>query len=64
MEFKYESRNSVDKAFEAIHFLDESFKNGRVMEIQNFGQIIDLLEETIQDYQLALSQLRINNIEH
>lgn len=66
MEFKINKtiKSLSTRAFEAVLFLNNAYEQAKLSEITNFDEIIDILDETIQDYDLALSQLESNHIEH
>ena len=64
MEFKSNKTNRAEKAFELIQFLERASKKKELDQITNFDEVIEVLEDLLQDYELSLSQLESNHIEH
>ena len=64
MDFKTNQTNKINKAFEAIQFLKKAFEKKQLDKITNFDEVIEILDDLLQDYELSLSQLETNHIEH
>ena len=64
MKFEFKTGDKFDVLFELVQLLKTVIKSNKISEIENWDEIIEFLDIINQDYELALSQLKDNYIEH
>ena len=62
-EYKHKGFVDLDDGYDAIKLLEEAYKNNKLNEIENMGDIIDCLETIFSRHEDALKRLHEYNLD-